>query len=73
MKIKNVSNAETVRTLLSRIIKKEDSWNLFPGIRTHAFHACGYRGIPTKGFHELFDAVVRQFKQDCRVRWEYGV
>ena len=73
MKIKNISNAETIRTLLSRIIKKEDSWNLFPGIRTHAFHACGYRGIPTREFHELFDSVACQFMEDWRVRWQYGV
>ena len=72
MKIKNVSDMETVRTLLSRVIKR-DTYNLFPGIRTHAWKACGYKGIPTKGFHEMFDAVVRQFEQDWRVRWQYGV
>lgn len=70
MKIKNVSNAETVRTLLSRVMK-DDSWNLFSGIRTHAFHACGYRGMPTKEFHQLFDNVLLQFMHDWRVR--YGV
>ena len=72
MRIKNTSNAETVRTLLSRVLT-ENSWNLFPGIRMHAWKACGYRGIPTKEFHELFDSVVRQFKQDWRVRWQHGV
>ena len=72
MRIKNTSNAETVRTLLSRVMK-DNSWNLFPGIRTHAFHACGYKGIPTKEFHELFDYVTRQFMDDWRVRWQYGV
>ena len=72
MRIKNTSNAETVRTLLSRVLT-ENSWNLFPGIRTHAWKACGYRGIPTKEFHELFDSVVRQFQRDWKVRWQHGV
>lgn len=71
MKIKNVSNAETVRTLLARVMK--ENYNLFTGIRTHAFHACGYKGIPTRDFHELFDTIVSQFQRDWRVRWQYGV
>ena len=72
MRIKNVNNAETIRTLLSRVMKK-DSWGLFPGIRTHAWKACGYRGTPTKEFHALFDMVVSQFMAEWRVRWQYGV
>ena len=72
MKIKNTSNAETIRTLLARVLK-EDSWNLFPGIRKHCWRACGYKGIPTKEFHKLFDSVFCQFKQDWQVRWQYGV
>ena len=72
MKIKNVRDMETVRTLLSRVMSR-DSWHLFPGIRTHAYHACGYRGIPTRDFHELFEEVVCQFMKDWRVRWQYGV
>ena len=72
MRIKNVNNAETIRTLLARIIKN-DSWNLFPGIRTHAWKACGYRGIPTKEFHVLFNNVTCQFMSEWHVRWQYGV
>lgn len=72
MRIRNVKDAETIRSLLSRVIKN-DSYNLFPGIRTHAWKACGYRGIPTRDFHELFDAVTCQFIQDWRVRWQNGI
>ena len=72
MRIKNAINTETIRTLLSRVMKR-DSYNLFPGIRTHAWKACGYRGIPTRAFHELFDEVTCQFMNDWRVRWQHGV
>ena len=72
MKIKNVSDMETVRNLLARVMKR-DSYNLFTGIRTHAWKACGYRGIPTRDFHALFDSVTCQFMKDWRVRWQYGV
>ena len=72
MRIKNIRDTETVRSLLSRVMKR-DSWNLFPGIRISAWRACGYRGIPTKEFHELFDDVVFQFKRDWCVRGQYGV
>ena len=72
MRIKNVSNAETIRSLLARV-SKMDSWGLFPGIRTHAWRACGYRGTPTKEFHALFDIVLCQFQRDWKVRWQHGV
>ena len=72
MRIKNAKEAETIRTLLARI-QKEDSWGLFPGVRTHAWKACGYRGLPTRKFHQLFDEITCQFMEDWRVRWQYGV
>ena len=72
MKINNVNDSETIRTLLSRVLKR-DSWNLFPGIRTHAWKACGYKGIPTRDFHEMFNNVARQFMEDWHVRWQYGI
>ena len=71
MKIKNAKTTETIRALLARVMKM-DTYNLFPGIRTHAWKACGYKGIPTRDFHELFDNVTRQFREDWRVRWQYG-